>query len=335
MACKYRYIHGLYKKDKDYKLWFGSLIHECLKVWHPENDISKIKPIIDKTCVVDQNRFDTDEEYTAALADAKKTRHYATAMMKAYAQRYPTEPFVVDANMLEKEFDADIARTNLKIKVKADGIVYIDDLGLAGHEYLAGAEEGYYLLEHKTTSSIGAGYFDKLWTDLQIVLYSHYIQKQFDIELKGVLYNVLQKPLIRQAQGETEEEFEERRQQLIAKSKTGKTSAKRKMPEPDEDFLVRLSAVCENPDMFQRKIHVIPEEKYELLLTELSFLTDDFKRCCETGVFYRNELSCFNFNTPCDYFPLCAATNSTRNEVVSVAYGVNGERKDRFKCLVK
>jgi hypothetical protein len=335
MACNYRYIQGLYKKDQDYKLWFGSLIHECLKIWHSGEGIEPVLIHINEKCTINHDDFEDEEEYKAAKLDAKKTWHYATALMTAYANRYAVEPFTINA--LEEEFDADmIGNTDFKIKIKADGLVYLDDLKMVTDQehYLYGAEEGYYLFEHKTTSSLGLDYFDKLWTDLQIVLYSYYMQKKFDVELKGVLYNVLQKPLLKQSQGETEAEFKERYKAACAKNKSGKSSATRNMPESDDDFQARHAEFYSQPHTLQRKIHVIPQEKYGLLNTELLSVLDDFKRCCSSGVFYRNELSCFNFNTPCDFFPLCAGTKATTGEIIKLSYGVSNDRVERFKELL-
>ena len=66
-----------------------------------------------------------------------------------------------------------------------------------------------WLFEHKTTSNLGNGYFDKLALDSQITGYLYLaIQKYPDI--CGIIYNVLRKPSIRQKQNETIEEFYQR-----------------------------------------------------------------------------------------------------------------------------
>jgi len=60
----------------------------------------------------------------------------------------------------------------------------------------------------------------------------------------GIIYNVLVKARLQQSAGETEAEYEARRAELIAKSKTGKSSAQRKLPESDEAFHVATLQVC-------------------------------------------------------------------------------------------
>ena len=68
------------------------------------------------------------------------------------------------------------------------------------------------------------------------------------IPITGILYNVLVKAKLQQGKGETEEEYQARRAELLAKSKTGKTTAKRRMPETDEEFQQRLAEKYADPD---------------------------------------------------------------------------------------
>ena len=105
---------------------------------------------------------------------------------------------------------------------KVDGIVRIGD--------------DHYILEHKTAATIDADYLERLWTDFQIAIYSQYVEQALGIPITGVIYNVLAKARLQQGKGETEEEYQARRAELLAKSKTGKTTAKRKLPESDEEF---------------------------------------------------------------------------------------------------
>ena len=181
---------------------------------------------------------EADENFTADW-------HLAKAMMRGYMRTYgPAEDFeVVD---LEKVFNGKIfnpetgaSSRSFDLAGKVDGIVKIDG--------------EYWLLEHKTASVIDSGYLERLWMDTQIILYSHYIEKTMGIKITGVLYNILAKARLKQSTGETEEEFQARRAELIAKSKTGKSTAKRKMPETDEDFAKRLNAKYEQPNMFHRE----------------------------------------------------------------------------------
>jgi len=95
-----------------------------------------------------------------------------------------------------------------KLAGKVDGIVQIG--------------ESYYLLEHKTASNIDASYIERLWTDFQITMYAWYVKNTLGIPVIGIIYNILGKAKIQQSKGETEAEYEARRQELIAKSKKWK-----------------------------------------------------------------------------------------------------------------
>ena len=131
----------------------------------------------------------------------------------------------------------------------------------------------YFLLEHKTASQIDAGYLERLWTDFQIILYAWYIERTLGITIAGIIYNVLVKARLRQGQGETEAEYEARRAELIAKSKTGKTSAKRKMPEGDDVFQARLREKYAEPGMFHREMLFLSRDQFAELRAELWELT--------------------------------------------------------------
>jgi hypothetical protein len=201
-------------------------------------------------------------------------------MMTAYAARYPLEDFEVVA--LEKAFDGPIinpatgaASRSFVLAGKVDGIVRIGD------------ED--YILEHKTAAQIGADYLERLWTDFQITIYSHYAETTLGIPIAGVIYNVLAKARVQQGAGETEQEYEARCADLIAKSKTGKTSAKRKVPESDEEFQARLSAKYSEPEMFHREVLYLSRDRVDLLQAELWQLTQAFLDARRRGVFYQNQ----------------------------------------------
>ncbi|MBI5529343.1 MAG: PD-(D/E)XK nuclease family protein, partial [Deltaproteobacteria bacterium] len=177
-ACELRYLQCLAPLERDRNLAFGSVIHECLEVWHRERDLLKVLDHIDRTY---PNR--------AQDADQKRDWHLATAMMKGCAARYPTEEFNVVA--LEKTFEGKIVNPatgaesrSFTLAGKVDGIVTI------GGEH--------WLVEHKTTAQLDADYLERLWTDFQIVLYSWYVEQALGIRITGIIYNVLVKARFQQ-----------------------------------------------------------------------------------------------------------------------------------------
>jgi hypothetical protein len=284
-ACEFRYIKELVPLERDKNLAFGSVIHDCLEIWHGQQDITVVLEFIDGA-YPDRNH---DEKQRANW-------HLATAMMTAYAKQFPTENFEVIA--LEKTFEGPIinpitgaASRSFSLAGKVDGIVKQDGL--------------YYLLEHKTAAQINSGYLERLWTDFQIILYAWYLEQTMGIFISGIIYNILVKAKLRQSIGETEAEFETRRAGLISKSKTGKSSAKRKMPESDDSFQARLLQKYEEPGMFHREELFISRDQFAELQEELWELSQAMLNARRRNFFYRNTSNCFQYNRPCAYFPLC------------------------------
>jgi hypothetical protein len=290
-ACDWRYFQELVPIERAHSFAFGSVIHQCLEIWHLNRDIASVINFINRIYI---NRNSDERE--------KADWHLAKAMMTGYARIYPEENFEVVA--LEKEFSGPIINPetgaeskSFVLAGKVDGIVKLDN--------------AYYLLEHKTASQIDAGYLDRLWTDFQITLYSWYVEKYLGYKISGVVYNILAKAKIKQSQGETEAEFEERRDALIAKSKTGKSSAKRKMPETDDEFQARLAEKYSDPQMFHREILYISRDQFVELQAELWELSQAMLGARRRDAFYRNTSYCFLYNRPCAYYPLCSSNGNS------------------------
>jgi len=289
-AVDWRYLQQLVPLQRDHNLYFGSLIHECLQSWHQRRDLVEVLALIDKLC---PNRLQDEGQ--------RRDWHLATAMMTAYAARYAAEDFEVIA--LEKNFEGPIinpytgaASRSFVLAGKVDGIVRI------GGEH--------FILEHKTAAQIDADYLEKLWTDFQITLYAHYIEQTMGIPITGILYNVLVKAKLQQSKGETEEEFQARRAELLAKSKTGKSTAKRKLPETDHEFQQRLAEKYADPGMLHREMLYLSRDRFDVLRGELWELTQAFLDARRRGVFYQNTAFCFNYQRPCAYFPLCRSNGN-------------------------
>ena len=289
-AVEWRYLQQLVPLQRDRNLHFGSLIHECLELWHRERDLARVLDLIDRRCAA-----------RAQDEDQKRDWHLASAMMRGYAARYPAEEFEVVA--LEHVFEGPIvnpatgaASRSFRLAGKVAGIIR------AGQEY--------FILETKTASQIDSDYLERLWTDFQITLYAHYVEQTMGLPITGILYNVLVKARLQQSKGETEEEFEARRAELLAKSKTGRTTARRREPESDEEFQRRLNEKYADPAMFHREMLYLSRDRFDVLRSELWELTQAFLDARRRGVFYQNTAFCFNYQRPCPYFALCRSNGN-------------------------
>lgn len=290
-ACELRYVQEIVPIERDPNLAFGSLIHRALEVWHRDRNLELVLDCIDRAY---PNR-------TQDL-DQKRDWHLATTLMQGYAARYPVEDFeVID---LEKTFEGYIrnpatgaASRTFTLAGKVDGIVRIKDEN--------------FILEHKTASQLDESYLDRLWTDFQVTIYAYYVEMVLGIPIKGIVYNILVKARLQQGKGETETEFGERRAALAAKSKTGTSTAKRKLPESDEDFHRRLLDKYAEPGMFHREMLYLSREQFTKLRSELWELTQAMKDAMRRGTFYQNTAYCFQYGRPCPYYPLCRSNGSS------------------------
>lgn len=286
-ACYWRYVRELAPRGSSHAQHLGTVMHDALQRWHQDRDLDAVMTFIDQACA-DRS---VDEEQ-------RQCWHGARAMMDGYARRYADESFHVLA--LEAPFAMPIrnpatGRVSRRFRLagKVDGIV---------------EEEGrYYLLEHKTTSHLDGDYLERLWLDLQISLYSRALETIHHIPIAGVIYNVLCKAQLKQGKGETEAEFLTRRAELLAKNKSGKTSATRKESESDAAFQQRLRVKYDDPAMFHREVILFTPDQYAELEAELWELTQQFQDALKRGAFYRNTSQCFAYGRPCSYYPLCRA----------------------------
>ena len=290
-AAYWRYLREIVPIDSDPVLGLGSVVHQALESWHDKRDLAAALDLVDRA-YPDRAR---DEA-------AKRDWHVASAMMRGYAERYPSEDFEVIA--LERTFEGDIVNpaTGRKsrsfiLRGKVDGLVR-----------MPGGEV--YLLETKTAASIDGAYLERLWTDFQITLYAHYVEQALGLRVAGILYNVLGKPRLQQSKGETEAEFEARRAELAAKNKSGVSRATRREAETDEDFAVRLDDWYARPEAFHRELLILSRDRFTELQAELWELSKALLDARRRGVFYQNTSHCFRYHRPCPYFALCRSGDS-------------------------
>jgi len=291
---KHRYLDGLVPVDKAPALRFGTITHQWLEVWHRTRSLSTAQEIIEAAY---PNRAGDPGE--------KRDIFYQTAMLKAYAAQYPAEDFSVVA--LECEFSGPLVNPapggrrsrSFRVRGKVDGILR------RGTDLL--------LLEHKTAGSVTGDYIDRLPMDLQIQLYSYYVQEMLGEPVSAVVYNVLLKPRLTQGEGETEEQYQARKAELEAKSKSGKpSSARRRMPESDEDFQRRLDEWFAAEPRFTRVELLLDQDTIDNVRHTLWDISKEILEARRQGRWHQNPRSCFGFGR-CAYWPICAAKG---NELV-------------------
>ena len=285
---KNRYLDNLRPRERPEALTFGSVIHTAIELWYrSQNAELRLQDVLAYI----------DDAFENRVVDSHQMIqwHLATAMIRGYADRYATEEFEVVE--VEKEFVGEIRNPDtgrqsqtFRIAGKVDGIVRCHD--------------GLYLLEHKTASSVDANYLDKLWTDTQIALYCYYL-RELGHPIVGVIYNVLLKSRLKQGKGETQDEYEARKAELAAKNKSGKSTAKRQMPETDDEFQQRLTEWYSRPEAFHREFIYLSEDRLAMLQDEVWEITQQYLDARRRGKWLLNTSNCFSYQRPCEYLAYC------------------------------
>ena len=284
---KYRYGDCLVPLTKARALRFGTVTHEWLEVWHGTHSLEQVLAAIDRAYI---DRFTEPNE--------KRDWHYQTAMARSYAIRFAHEDFKILE--LEKEFSGPLVNPatgrrsrSFLIRGKVDGAIRRDDEVL--------------LLEHKTAATLTGDYVERLVMDLQIQLYAHYARESLGLPVTSILYNVLVKPRISQAEGESEEQFETRRAALVAKSKTGTSSAKRRLPETDQEFQARLAEWFAAEPRFTRIELLLDFDSIDSVRQQIWDIGQEILAARRgAGHWHQNGRACFVYGT-CPYFSICAS----------------------------
>lgn len=237
----------------------------------------------------------------------------ARAIMTEYVQRYAAESF--DVVTLEATFRVPLVNPDSKraaIKVikrgKVDGVVSRSTT----HAAVLASTKALFLLEHKTASSVGGDYLDKLWTDLQVHEYVAAVEAELGEPLAGVIYNVLVKPRLEPRAGKP------------GKVKVDGTPGKSTPPETEEEFVLRLAERMAEPEMLQRHELMIDRAQMVSVARDTWAIHDELLRAHRaadkagcTGLaspaveraFRRNTSNCHKYGAPCSYYRICKSAN--------------------------
>jgi hypothetical protein len=203
------------------------------------------------------------------------------AMIQAYAIHY--KKFIDKAKHIKNEFPFKVKTTEMNgepiyIKGKIDNILEINGL--------------YFIHEVKTTKYINKNYVDNIRLQRQPAIYHHYFNKKYTIngkKITGVIYDIVQKPSIKQKNksGETKEEYQRR---LALYYSSGKQDA------------LFYQEVMEHPDYTSEKIFKDVNKTIKLIYdckTE-----DDFTRTTEACCRYSED-------SYCSFLDICMRGNPT------------------------
>ena len=238
----FQYVMHLRPKVKGTPLIFGSAIHDALDHYYKGEDraISAVEAV---------ELFKKD--YSTPEGDSLRTVENGVKMLVWYFTKYKHEPFTVHGKPEE-------------------GFVFpIGDILYGGRLDLPVRWDGQlWIMEHKTTTRLGAGYFDQFELDKQITGYIVALEEYSGEKCAGAIINVL-------------EPWKE------VKRVTAKTK------QPEDHFLRKpLTRSQELKDRFKYNVQAIVR---------------DIKWCQDNDEFQEAEKkeACYYYNRNCPFLQLC------------------------------
>lgn len=244
MLYKYKYIDKLVPLDADNKnLSMGKAFHYGVEKQSSEEALK----------MMESDTFFMSEE-------TETLKVVVCAMVDAFLQKYPeSKTWIHEQTMTYKL---------LEESTEDDFIMIID--GLEEHE------DGYYIIELKTASMVNDAYIKKLDFIDQPNRYYYVAEKLLNKPILGIKYYVVKKPLLRQKQSETIEQY---RQRLVDR-----------IMEDDSTFKFEL---FRRPEEIEE---CIEDTKYDMRLINA------------TTRYTKNLCGCSSFGT-CPYIDLCRGVN--------------------------
>jgi hypothetical protein len=257
----YRDVLGLVSKERIAALDMGRAIHLGLEEWYRSRSLWRAKEAIDGLY---ERLVSTANGETAGL---EQEREIAFCILRGYSRCYQfdQEPFKIEK--LEYEFRVPVINPGSGYRSR-----WFDFAGKV--DALVTMQGRYWLLEHKTVGRTDERLNLKLPLESQTEGYIYGLQRQLGIKLQGVIYNIIQKPLLRPRVDEEPKDFAER---------------------VGQDYLQRPEFYFKRLPLYKSRDQIASFER------ELYQLSVEFRRCRS---FYRNDRAC-SIWSGCSYRPLC------------------------------
>lgn len=265
--CKRKYFYsremGLQRRGISAPaLYYGKLWHGALALWFETRDATEVSNYI--------RQQDADQDVTERCL----------AMMAGYVARWPELPVCC---LSEQEIEVPIVnpatgRTSRRFAQYG----FVDMVALHDSGKL-------WLWEHKTTSQIDGNTIQKLWSDSQITGYVAALRDK-GIHVEGVIYDLAQKPRLKQ-----------------------------KKSEDLEGFYARLREWhLSDPAPYHREEVFVSERQITDWREDIWQVTQELLSCRRTGYWYRNTGRCFDWHRACEYAALCQ--NGASEALINAEY---------------
>ncbi len=242
----------------------GTAVHAAIRAFYEAGDTTEeametiVNGVFDPAIKGEGTAFLSPEQ----LEDLEKQRTMALGMCIAYPKIYK----------------GDLKKWRiLKVEEKGSWLVNQDWRMFFTVDLLVEKDDGVWIVEHKTASAIDANYVGRLALDEQVSTYMVGVRKAWDVKPKGVIYNVLLKPRIRQKQTEERSDYLKRVLSLYTESAA--------------EYLYREALLCSKRDL----------DEFE---RDLDLTTRELDRAEKEGYYPKNTRACDQRGT-CKFMSLC------------------------------
>jgi len=346
-----RYGLGLQPIERAEALWFGGLWHDVKAA-----GLARLPFGADKALAVALATIDGFESLAGWQGDPGKraARLKLEAMAHAYARRWWDEPAFGEEDLSDRAFEIIGIEVPFDIPITTD-LAPVDPVtgevlrvwkwrGLVDDVRRRKSDGSLWLGETKTAASVDSGYLERLWTDLQIHLYSRAVEQEMGESVVGVVYDIVLKSRMtpREEKRESAEDFAKR----LAGYKRAETAVKHKAKGPkiekaetDEEFAERLEAFYSDPDSLHRELLLLDRAEIGRAENDLAEVVRRIDERQAGGRWLRNTGACFPIGwAPCPFHPVCKAGGEpdaiTRNAYVTGDPHPELTRSGKFEDLV-
>jgi hypothetical protein len=276
-------IDKVFPKEKPSYFIEGDMVHRAIEAFMLKVDTDRaINSVIEE---VDPTTLSQEGLDTMRICKAK-----ATGIMDGYKQLYGSDLEQYEAFQTEKKFNIILSR-NPKILYQ----VTID--------LLAKTKEGWWVIDHKTADTISDDFLQQASISSQTLGYAYAARKLLGEWPIGIVYNIVGKTRIRPY----------KRGKRRARDETLDEFCQRQYQEYQRHFLDKNHK--DYKEMFRRERFRLKKHKVKSWLLETREIAQqmywDYQRVgldpAEANVtFYKNTGSCFRFQKPCKYLPICS-----------------------------
>lgn len=290
---KLNYIDKLEPKERPLYFSIGGAIHLGLEKWYQGNDKQSCIDAITSYMYENEPDIDDDDKYKKFEQSLKLVE----MMFNNYIEHYPSEQFEIIE--IEKEFTVTIINPetnkpsrNYQLMGKVDGLVKENN--------------NYWILEHKTASTIDNKYIKGLTMDNQSICYLEALERFLSIKIEGIIYNVLLKDYPKPPK-------------VLKSGKLSTASNQKTTPElfnnaihelglDTDDYYEYIQYLYDNrKQYFYREYLTFNEKHIQEWRDELWDLQKDISETINKNRFYKNSSQCVSVYGTCQFFDICSS----------------------------